>query len=43
MKNCFSHIYSNNIKQIYDEKNVYDFYKRNLSLDGKHYEVKLTL
>ena len=38
MKDCFSRIY----EKIY-EKNVYDFYKRNLSLVGKHCEVKLTL
>ena len=43
MKNCFSHIYPNDIKEISDEENVFDFYKRNLSFDGKRYEVKLPL
>ena len=43
MKNCFSHIYPNDIKEISDEENVFDFYKRNLSSDGKRYEVKLPL
>ena len=41
MKNCFSHIYPNDIKEISDEENVFDFYKRNLSFDGKRYKVKL--
>ena len=27
MKNCFSHFYPNDIKQISDEENVFDFYK----------------
>ena len=43
MKNCFSHIYWNDIKEISDEENVFDFYKGNLSFDGKRYEVKLPL
>ena len=43
MKNCFSHFYPNDIKQISDEENVFDFYKWNLSFDGKRYEVKLPL
>ena len=43
MKNCSSHIYPNDMKEIYDEENVFGFYKRNLSFDGKRYEVKLPL
>ena len=43
MKNCFSHIYPNDMKKISDEENVFDFYKWNLSFDGKRYEVKLPL
>ena len=43
MENCFSHIYPNDMKEIYDEENVFGFYKRNLSFDGKRYEVKLPL
>ena len=30
MKNCFSHIYPNDTKEISDEENVFDFYKQNL-------------
>ena len=43
MKNCSSHIYLNDIKEISDEENIFDFYKRNSSFDGKRYEVKLPL
>ena len=43
MKNCFSYIYPNNIKEISDEENVFDFYKGNLTFDGKRYKVKLPL
>ena len=43
MKNCFSHIFPNDMEETSDEKNVYDFDKRNLSFKGKRYEVKLTL
>ena len=43
MENCFSHIYPNDIKQTSDEENVFYFYKRNLSFDGKRYKVKLSL
>ena len=31
------------MKEISDEENAFDFYKRNLSFDGKRYEVKLPL
>ena len=31
------------MNEISDEENVFDFYKRNLSFDGKRYEVKLPL
>ena len=34
MKNCFSHIYPNDMNKISDEENVFDFYKRNLTFDG---------
>ena len=43
MKNCFSHTYPNDMKKISEEENVFDFYKRNLSFDGKRYEIKLPL
>ena len=43
MKNSFSHIYPNDMKEISDEENIFDFYERNLSFDGKRYEVKLLL
>ena len=43
MKNCFSHIFPNDMKKISDEENVFNIYKRNLSFDGKRYEVKLPL
>ena len=43
MKNCFSHIYPNDINKIFDEENVFDFYKRNLTFYGKRYEVKSPL
>ena len=31
------------MKEISDGRNVYDFYKQNLSFDGKRYKVKLPL
>ena len=31
------------MKKISEEENVFDFYKRNLSFDGKRYEIKLPL
>ena len=40
IKNYFSNIYLNDMIEISDEKNVYDFCERNLIFDGKHYEVK---
>ena len=43
MKNCFSQIYPSGTKEISDEENVFDFYKRNLNFDGKHHKVKLPL
>ena len=43
MKNCFSHIYSYDMKKNFDRENVFDFCKQNLSFGGKRYEVKLPL
>ena len=31
------------MKEISNEENVFDFYKRNVSFDGKRYEVILPL
>ena len=38
-----SHIYPNDMNKISGKENVFDFYKGNLSFDGKRYEVKLPL
>ena len=35
MKIYFSHIYPDEMKEISDEGNIFDFYKQNLSIDGK--------
>ena len=43
MKNYFSHIYPYDMREISEEENVFDFYKRNLSFDGKRYKDKLPL
>ena len=37
------HIYPNDMNEISDKENVFDFYKGNLSFDGKRYKVKLPL
>ena len=37
------HIYPNDMNKISDKENVFDFYKGNLSFDGKRYKVKLPL
>ena len=31
------------MKEISDEESIYDFYKRNISFDGKCYEVNYPL
>ena len=43
LKYFFSHIYPNDMKEISDEENVFDFYKQNLNFDGKRYKGKLPL
>lgn len=43
MKNCFSHIYPNDMKETSDEDNVYEFYKRNLSFEENVTKLTYTL